>query len=153
MGRLTNSKKIKLLKIQKARMILDKELEIGLITEQEISDLFRKNLDFGLNRYNRKYSYKESILKDIFNNPFILCDLKNISEQFKVILPLFLNAKYQVEKDQIESLYNEGYITKDEYYTELDELEFCYYKSSDYGKAIVKTGQLLDIKDNALKKR
>lgn len=148
MGRLTNSKKIKLIKIEKSRVLLDEYLKRGFITTNDIYFLIEKNSNFGLDKFTRKYDYKTLVLKDIYNNPFVLCDLNNLDIKIKKLLPIFLNSKYKLEKEEIISLYNQGYLNKEECMKELDELEFCYYKSSLDGKNILKIGNAIGIVSN-----
>ena len=68
--------------------------------------------------------------------------------KIKKLLPIFLNSKYKLEKEEIISLYNQGYLNKEECMKELDELEFCYYKSSLDGKNILKIGNAIGIVSN-----
>lgn len=151
MGRLTNSKKIKLLRIEKARLQLAIDLRNGLITEEDIIKLGTKDVNYGF-KYG-KTNYKLSVLKSIFNCPSILCDQEYLSLSIKKILPLFLDSRYRTEQDELKYQYEEGYISKEEYEKELDELEFVYYKSSLDGKNILKTGHVREVKDNKIKIR
>ena len=153
MGRLTNAKKIKLLKIEKARIKLAVELKNGLITEEDIILLARKNNSYVFKDGNKKTSYKKIVLKDIFNCPFLLCDQPYLSINIKKILPYFLDARYKTEQDELKYQFDECYISKEEYEKELDELEFVYYKSSNDGKSILKTGHVIDVKSNIIKTR
>ena len=148
MGRLTNKKKILLLKIQKARHELEVNLKNNFITDEEIFNLIHKNINFGINKTN--YNYKESCLKNIFTCPFLLCDQKYLSSKVINILPIFLDVRYKEEQEQLLYQYNNGYISKEEYENFLDELEFIYYKSSLDGKNILKTGY---VNDNVIKVR
>ena len=151
MGRLTNSKKIKLLKLEKARLQLSADLKNGLITEEDLIKLGTKDVNYGFKYGN--INYKLSVLKSILNCPSVLCDQDSLSIEFKKILPLFLDARYKIEQDELKYQYSEGYIFKEEYEKELDELEFVYYKSSEDGKSILKTGHVLDVKDNIIRTR
>ena len=89
MGRLTNSKKEKLIRIEAARYVLGRNLENGLITEEDIFLLASKKINYGIKSGSKKYSYKEAVLKDIFNCPFLLCDQKNLSIDEKNITDIF----------------------------------------------------------------
>ena len=151
MGRLTNSKKEKLVRIETARYILGKHLENGLITIEDIMALACKNANYGLKISDKKYSYKASVLKDIFNCPFLLCDQENLSIEIKKLLPIFLNTRYQIEKDMLDYYYKECYFSKEEYDKEIDELDFVYYKSSNDGKKIQKTGTAVGINSKVKK--
>lgn len=153
MGRLTNDKKIKLLRIEKSRAILANELKIGLIKEEDILNLLKCDVDYGLRKKGEKLNYKQSLLKDIFNCPFLLCDQTILSLDIKKILPLFINTRYDIEKKSIEDYYKSGYINKEEYEKEIDELNFCFYNSSNDGKSILKTGCVLGVKDNITRTR
>jgi len=151
MGRLTNSKKIKLLRIEKARLELSVNLKNGFIKEEDIILLSDKNINYGFGNSKAKTSYKQYVLRSIFNCPFILCDQDSLSLNIKRILPFFLASRYKTEKEELEYQYEEGYISKEKYEKELDELEFVYYKSSNDGKSILKTGHGVDVKDNIIK--
>lgn len=145
MGRLTNSKKIKLLRIEKARLSLSVYLKNGFINEEDIILLGHKNFDYCFRYGNKRISYKQTILKNIFNCPFLLCDQDSLSLNFKKILPLFLDSRYKTEQDELKYQFNEGYISEEQYEKELDELEFVYYKSSNDGKNILKTGNAIGV--------
>lgn len=151
MARLTNSKKIKLLKLEKARLQLSVDLKNGLIKEEDIIKLGTKDANYGFKYGN--INYKLSVLKSIFNCPSVLCDQDSLSIEFKKILPLFLDVRYKIEQDELKYQYEEGYISKEEYDIQLDELEFVYYKSSNDGKSILKTGHVVDVKDNIIRTR
>lgn len=151
MSILTNSKKIKLLRIEKARLELAVSLKNNLITEEDIISLGHKNINYGFKC--EKTNYKQAILRNIFNCPFVLCDQDNLSLCVKKILPIFLDSRYKIEQDELKYQYEEGYISKEEYEKELDELLFVYYKSSNDGKNILKTGHVSEVKDNIIKVR
>lgn len=151
MSRLTNSKKIKLLSIEKARLQLSVDLKNGLIKEEDIILLGYKSINYGFKC--GKSSYKQSVLRNIFNSPFVLCDQDSLSLNIKKILPVFLEARYKTEQEELKYQYEQCYISKEEYEKELDELEFVYYKSSLDGKNILKTGHVSDVKDNKIKIR
>lgn len=150
MGRLTNSKKIKLLRIEKARIFLKQDLENGLITEEDVIGLFNKDVNYGINK-KQIFNKKEKLLKDIFNCPFLLCDQDVLSQDLKKVLPVFLSVRYNIEKEMLDFYYKQGYLNEIEYNKELDELEFCYYKSSKDGKNILKTGCVVGIKNNIIR--
>lgn len=147
MGRLTNSKRLKLLKITKAKLIISELLLNGLIKEEDIIKLFSQNLDYGFRKNKERLSYKEKILKEIFNSPFVLLDQQNLSARVKYLLPYFLEARYDMEKNTIDYYLEKAYMSEEEYTKEIDELEFCYYRSSNDGKKILikknKNGNLL----------
>jgi len=153
MSRLTNSKKIKLLRIEKARLELNISLKNGLITEQDIILLEDKNLDYGVENIMAHSKYKQKLLRDIFNCPFLLCDQDILSLDLKKILPYFLDSRYKTEQEELKCQFEEGYISKEQYEKELDELEFVYYKSSNDGKNILKTGHVSAVKNNIIRKR
>lgn len=148
MGNISNDRKKLLLKIEKARLILGKDLKNGVINEADIFNLINKDSSYMLDR--KRLHYKESVLRNIYNCPFLLCD-QNISIELKKILPLFLDARFNMEKDYITYNYNHGYITEEEFKEQLEEFEFIYYKSSNDGKNILKTGKVLGIKKDEFK--
>ena len=153
MSKLTNSKKIKLLEIEKARLELALNLKNGLITEEDIILLGRKNIEYIFKYTNSNSNYKKSVLRNILSCPFLLCDQDILSLSVKKVLPIFLDSRYKMEQDELKYQYKEGYISKEEYEKQLDELEFLYYKSSDDGKNILKTGHVSNVKDNIIKTR
>lgn len=126
-------KEINLLKIEKARLNLYKDLEMGIITEEDIINVFRKNINFGFRINGHRLNYREAILKDIFNCPFILCDL-NLSVYTRNIFIYFLNARYELEKEQLDYSYNNAFMSKEEYLKELELLHYNYYEASEEGK-------------------
>ena len=101
---LTEIKKENLKRIKYARKILNLELENGLITEDDVLSLLNKRNDYGFRNKGKTQSYKQSVLRDIFNSPFILCDQENLSLNIKQLLPLFLNCRYQMEIEELDSL-------------------------------------------------
>lgn len=153
MGRLTNSKKIKLLKIEKARAELELEFRRGLITEYDILKLISRNVNYGIRKKDENLSYKNSVLKNIFNCPFLLCDQDFLDINIKKLLPSFLDARYSVEKDMLKYYYDSSFISQEEYNNELEELKFCFYESSKDGKNILKTGHVINVKDNVIRQR
>lgn len=153
MGRLTNEKKSKLLKIETERTILSMHLENNFIEEGDLINLLKVNYDYGFPNLNQKNSYKLKILRNIFNCPFLLCDQKNLSIEMKKVLPIFLGCRYAMEKEELESQYKLGYLNKEELEKELDMLDFCYYKSSFDGKNILKEGHVKDVSGNMLRYR
>lgn len=151
MGRLTNSKKIKLLKVERARAILSQEIKVGLITADDILSLISKDINYGLRKRNEKLSYKEAVLKNVFNCPFLLCDQDNLDISIKKLLPNFLSVRYNTEKDILKYYFDNCFLSLEEYNKELDELEFLFYKSTFDGKSILKTGCAVGIKSNIIK--
>ena len=152
MGRLSNVKKIKLLKIEKDRLILFDYIKNNYITEADILGLINKDVNYGITNINPKKK-KETMLKRIFNSPFLLCDQPYLSINIKKLLPYFLDARYQVEKEILKYHLDNNFMNEDEYKIALDELEFVYYKSSEDGKNILKTGHVVDVKSNIIRTR
>lgn len=148
---LTETKKIKLLEIEKARILLNIELENGVITEKDLINLLSEKADYGFIKSNEFNSYKRRVLKDIFNSPFILCDQKNLSIRVKKLLPIFLNCRYSMEKDYLNYMYNECYISKEEYELEKKLIKFYYFQSSEDGKSILKTGHVNNVLNNIIR--
>lgn len=136
MNKLNNEKKINLLKIEKARVILDADLRNGLITEKDIVGLLKVDSDYGHTKQG-KLSYKESALKQIYNCPFLLCDQVHLSCRVSSILPIFLNIRYDMELDELDELLETEQISFDEYMDAKEMLKFCYYWSSKEGKEIM----------------
>ena len=153
MGRLSNEKKKKLLIIERERIILDELLKSGFIIEQDIIDLLREDLSFGLVTPNDRKNSRDQVLKNIFNCPFLLCDQERLSLNMKKLLPSILKCRYDIEHEVLEYLLKIGEISKEEFESELDMLEYCYYKSSFDGKEILKNGHVKDVVDNVIRVR
>ena len=153
MSTLTQSRKIKLLKIEKARIELAFELKKGLITEKDIISLSQKDMEYMFKYSNKSSNYNKSVLRNILSCPFLLCDQDDLSLDIKKLLPYFLDSRYKIEQEELKYQYEEGYITKEEYEKELDELLFVFYKSSNDGKSILETGHVSNVIDNKIRKR
>lgn len=133
METLYKDEKIKLLQIKKAKIALGIDLENGLITENEILNLF--NYDHNYSITNQKtFDYKKSILKQIYNCPFLLCDQEKLSFKVKTELISFLKNRYEMELNELDKLLELEYLSYDEYLYEKKMLKFCYYKSSEDGE-------------------
>lgn len=150
---LTEIKKENLKRIKYARKILNLELENGLITEDDVLSLLNKRNDYGFRNKGKTQSYKQSVLRDIFNSPFILCDQENLSLNIKQLLPLFLNCRYQMEIEELDSLLEGCFISKEDYEKLKKIIDFNYYGSSKDGKNILKTGHVDNLLDNKIKSR
>lgn len=151
MGRLSNEKKNKLIRIEIARDRLEYNLKSGVIEESEIFNLTQVHSDYGIVKFHETFKNTKDILKEIYNCPFLLCDLKDISIELKKILPIFLEYRYDMEISELDYLYKQNYISKDELDKEKDMLEFCYYGSSLDGKEILKTGHVKNVLDNTIR--
>lgn len=136
MERLSNSKKIKLLRIEKARFELGRELETGFINDSDIMYMLSRDVNFGTHK--KREFFRRKILKDIINCPFILCDQENLSPNIKAILPSILISRFNIEKDELDYQFENCYIDEETYNKELDELEYFYFKSTEEGKEIFK---------------
>lgn len=136
MGRLSNSKKIKILRIEKARLELGRELQTGFIDDSDIMYMLSKDVNFGTHKKREFFRYK--ILKDIMNCPFLLCDQEYLSPKIKFMLPYILISRFNIEKDELDYQFENCYIDEETYNKELDELEYFYFKSTEEGKEIFK---------------
>ena len=136
MGRLSNSKKIKLLRIEKARLELGRELKTGFINDSDIIYMLSKDVNFGTHK--KREFFRHKILKDIMNCPYLLCDQENLSPEIKRILPSILISRFNIEKDELDYQFENCYIDKETYNKELEELEYFYFKSTEEGKEIFK---------------
>lgn len=139
MKKINNEKKTRLLKIEKARIVLELDLENGLIKEKDILELLKAYSDYGCLK-PKKLGYRESVLKQIYNCPFLLCDQKYLSSRVKSILPVFLNVRYNMELNELDLFLEQGELSYDEYLDEKEMLKFCYYGSSIEGKEIRNNG-------------
>ena len=136
MGRISNERKIRLLKIEKARIELGRELKTGFINDSDIMYMLSKDVNFGTHK--KREFFRHKILKDIMNCPYLLCDQENLSPNIKVILPSILISRFNIEKNELDYQFENCYITEEEYNNELDELEYFYFKSTEEGKEIFK---------------
>lgn len=131
----TNKKREQLIKIEIAREKIDYDLANEIITDTDILMLELVDSNFGFN--NNKESYKVSVLTRIYNNPFLLCDLKNLSLEIKQTLPSFLSYRYNMELKELEYQFKQGFINKKELDEQKSLLEFLYYKTSNDGRNIL----------------
>lgn len=149
MGKLTNQKKLELLKIKKYRKILEMYLKEKIVDESDIIDLLRFNSSYVFLKDD--CNSKRQMLKNIFNCPFLLCDQPSLSLNMKKILPFILKCRYDMEMEEIELQFELGYISKVELDYNVDMLKFCYYESSMDGKSILKEGHAKRVVDNIVR--
>ena len=127
-------------KLEISRNLFKKAFEGGKITEEEIISNFRKNINDILNIYSSQVkSYLDLLLADIYLNPYILCD-QNISIRLRKLLPTLLDVRYKTELAELNFLFSEVMITKEEYNSYKKNLDFLYYGSSKDGRRIKKEG-------------
>lgn len=150
MKELTKEQHIILLKIEKARITLAGELQRGYITTRDIISTFLKDSEY---RLSNNHEHKTNILKNIINSPFILCDQDNLEMDIKKLLPNILKTRYDLEMEELYSLYNNGDITDDELLDGKQMLKFCYYESSMDGKQIFKNGKVKSVVNNKIRCR
>lgn len=150
MPKLTNRKKILLLEIEKQRAFIGYNLSTNEITDNDIMELANVKSGYGLSKSN---SYKERILKYIYNAPFLLCDQPCLGINVKKILPMFLFVTYQAQIEELKCYYEQGQCSKEEFETEQDLIEFMYYNSSEDGKQIKKTGHVKEVVDNVIRRK
>ena len=134
MKKINNSKEIKLLRIEKARLELGRELQTEFISDEDIMYMLSKDINFGTHK-KREFSRRQ-VLKDIMNCPFILCDQEYLSSNLKEMLPYILISRFNIEKDELNYQFENFYIDEETYNKELEELEYFYFKSSEEGKKI-----------------
>lgn len=136
-------------RIDRARILLDQNLECGLITDEDIFGLLKKDKNYTLNKTKK---YKEILLKQIISSPFVLCDQKRLSLEVKRLLPIILGTRCQDEVEELEKQNELGFINDDELKEELEMLKFVYYLSSEDGREILKTGHVKNVKSKVLYK-
>ena len=136
-------------RIDRARILLDQNLECGLITDEDIFGLLKKDKNYTLNKTKK---YKEILLKQIISSPFVLCDQKRLSLEVKRLLPIILGTRCQDEIEELEKQNELGFINDDELKEELEMLKFVYYLSSEDGREILKTGHVKNVKSKVLYK-
>ena len=149
-GKLQNERKIKLAKIEIARLNIKKYLEDEFITVEDIISLSNIDKNYGV-LLNKKSDCKTTILRYIYNCPFLLCDQESASIEIKQILPLFLQYRYNMEIKELDNLYEQGDMDQEEYYKQKAIINFCYYNSSKEGKEILKYGRIQNITDNVIR--
>lgn len=150
MKELTREQQVLLLRIEKARVMLAKELERGYITSVDIINSFSKDDNY---RLSNDHVYRENVIKNIINSPFVLCDQDNLDINLKKLLPNILKVRYDLEKEELYTLYENGDITEDELLDGKEMLKFCYYESSCEGKQILKNGKVKSVINNQIRCR
>lgn len=148
---ITEKKKILLEQIKEARNKFKIDFNSGIITEEEIMGLLKVKGDYGFKQKDRFHTYKSSALRSIFNSPFILCDQDDLSIIMKKFLPFLINARYDMEIEELDNQLELNYISNDEYIEKKKLLKFCYYESSIDGKSILKTGHVNNVLDNKIR--
>ncbi len=138
-------------RIQLLRFKLNKEIENGLISEDDIISVIKGNINYIFCKDKKVQSYKQKVLKDIYNCPFLLCDQNNVSLKIKKLLPLFLNMRYLKEIEEIEYLLKSSYINNKEYEELISITKFTYFESSIDGKNILENGQVDNVISNEFK--
>lgn len=138
-------------RIQLLRFKLNKEIENGLISEDDIISVIKGNINYIFCKDKKVQSYKQKVLKDIYNCPFLLCDQNNVSLKIKKLLPLFLNMRYLKEIEEIEYLLKSSYINNKEYEELIKVTKFTYFESSIDGKNILENGQVDNVISNEFK--
>ena len=142
---------VNMLRVLRRTTLVEKYILTGWITDEDLMNIFLvcdKNSNYGLISPKTK---KEVLLKDIYNSPFILCDIDCLSSNIKKLLPNLLSYRYEQEKAEINYLYSINEISKCEYQKKLDDLKYYYYESTMDGKNILETGKCIGITDNVLK--
>jgi len=129
-----------LIRINEKRKELAFDLQSGLITDQDIINLLKRDINYGIRAVTISQNPKKVMLKNIFNCPFLLCDQDMLSIEIKQLLPYFLSSRYETEKETLRVYLEQAFIDENEYYEELENLKFFYYESSNDGKCILETG-------------
>ena len=147
MGRLSIENKKILYVIERERCRLKYDFDHGEIVDEDIFNLINNfDLEFLLKK-DSKINYKENLLRKIFNSPFLLCDQENMSKNMKLVLPIFLDYRYNQELEELNYQYKLGFMEKKEYESRKKELFFAYYMSSKDGRNIIKTGKAVSVKE------
>ena len=150
---LTDKKKENLVRIEQARHTLNLYLQNAFITEEDILHLLKVKNDYGFKYKNKFHSYKSSVLRSIYNSPFILCDQDYLSLNVKQLLPLILKCRFEKEIDELKYMLENDLIGKEEYTEQEKLIKYCYYGSSKDGKNILKNGHVDNLLDNKIKSR
>lgn len=149
MNDLEARKEENLERINKAREILDMNLECNLISSENIISLLKKDKEYA---FSRPKNNKDRFLKQIIISPFILCDQKRLSLEVKKLLPIILETRCQDEVEELEKQNELGFIDDGELKEELEILKFVYYLSSEDGREILRTGHVKNVKSKVLYK-
>ena len=149
-GRLSKEKINKLARIEIARLNIGKYLEDEFITTEDIFSLINVGSNYGV-LLNKRSDCKTTILRHIYNCPFLLCDQDSASIEIKKMLPMFLKSRYKKEVKELDRLYKQGYLNKDDYIKQKAMTNFSYYHSSKEGKEILKYGRIQNITDNVIR--
>ena len=131
-----------LFRIKVAKKQLTIYLKNRLINMDDIKKVFESSNNYGLSI--ECVNYKNKILKQIFNCPFLLLD-QDLSINIKKLLPEFLKYRYDMEISELDNLLELGQISEDEYINEKEILKLYYYKTSDEGRVILKKGKIKSI--------
>lgn len=150
MGRLTKEKIVQLEKINRERNYISQCLEKGIITDRNLFRLIIKSPNRIFRNKTTPYTNKQKLLFSIYYSPFLLCDQKYLSDNMKRMLPVFLEYRYNQELEELQYRFEDAQISQEEYDKEVDLINFSYYKSSEDGKKIEKTGKAKYIKSNTL---
>lgn len=136
------------LKIQSARLRVERELSEGTITTEDLVCLVNQSSDYGIAKVS---TTKEKLLQELFNSPFLLCDQDMLDWDVKQILPNILRSRYSMEMKELKQLCKLGFITKEELKRKGDLVRYCYYYTSEEGQYILRRGHVKNVKDNVIK--
>ena len=150
---IIEKKKILLERIQEARNVFKIDFNNGVLVEEDIMKLLQVKGDYGFKYKDRLHAYKSSVLRSIFNSPFILCDQDDLSIMLKKFIPFLINARYDMELEELNKQLDSNYISNDEYIEMKQLLKFCYYESSIDGKSILKTGHVNNVLNNKIRRK
>lgn len=139
MANLNKEKHMTLLKIERAKAMLDCDIKNNLINEEEIYELFKNDSNFGVSNPKAKDNKLTSLIQ-IYNCPFLLFD-QNLSLELKKELIIFAKKRYEMELNELDRLFSLDYISQEEYIYDKEMIKFCYYKSSKEGKSILNKSQ------------
>ena len=149
-GKLQKERKIKLTRMEIDRLNIKKYLEDEFITVEDIISLINIDKNYGV-LLNKKSDCKTTVLRHIYNCPFLLCDQECAGVEIKKILPSLLNNRYNMEINELNNLYDQGDMDQEEYYQQKSIINFCYFNSSKEGKEILKFGHIQNVADNAIR--
>ena len=124
-------------RIKEAESTLADYLKNGFITESDIMQLFNETSNYGINIIYG-VDYKTKILRMIYNCPFILCNVDNLSRTLKQELNKFLHKRYNMELDELDLYLNEGELSFDEYLDKKEILKLYYFGDSKKSRKVKK---------------
>lgn len=126
-----------IIKLKSERAFISGMLENNELPKIQLLMLFNFPSEYGLKGFENKASLRSKVYKQIYNSPFLLCDQEHLNPSVKGPFEKFLNNRYVQELEEAYAMFNSGELSIDEYLDACNDLEFCYYKTSEEGEKIL----------------